>query len=171
MKEINSINKNNPTLKRWDVEWWQKLENSWKIILLSNYCFNYDKYNEWSIDDCNIECPAMDANQSNEDYLISFALWVGGDLVGGTVTSFEEHLNNIPQETLDFIVNNTRFLWCTGITVSSLKPLLNILNVKEVQGLCLAPNCNLIPEISKRFNIVDFDDKNRNLNLKNSLQS
>lgn len=166
MKEINSINKNNPTLKRWDVEWWQKLENSWKIILLSNYCFNYDKYNEWSIDDCNIECPAMDANQSNEDYLISFALWVGGDLVGGTKNSFSKYLIDIPEEILDFIIHNTRFLWCSGVKVHSLFPILNLKSLQEVSGLNISEDSFSSFEIHKQFDPIELNYKNDSLNFK-----
>ena len=95
---------------KWDREWWNQLERNWKVILLSNYLFNYDKFNTWSIGDCHAECPAYFEGQSNEDYVISFALQVGGGLIGGSEEAFKIHLDKIPNDILIFICNNLRFL-------------------------------------------------------------
>ncbi len=136
---------------------------------MSNYCFNYDKFNKWEIIDCHLECPAYSENKSNEEYLIDFALWVGGDLVGGSRGSFKESINNINPEILEFITNKIRFLWCSDVKVKTLEPLQFLKPIiSEVSNI----NVNAIYYYQEAINLhkiyrtVNFDKKSGSLSLK-----
>ena len=153
-------------LKRWDMEWWQELDMSWKYILLSNYCFNYDEFTKLTMQDCHIESPAMGSSQSPEEYLMLYSLWVGGDLVGGTKSSFEKYLTDISLEILEFIIYKTRFLYCSGCRVTSLKPLLNLTTVTEISDIRIPLNYTSNLTIINSFNTIEFDETNGSLNLK-----
>lgn len=174
MKKENQISKVNSNLTSWNVSialgltekiirenrinWWHDLEYNWKVILLANYCFNYDEYNTWNIRDCDIECPAHSENQSNVDYLIGFALWVGGDIVGGTRDSFEEHLNEIPEKIIDFILDKTRFLWCSGVSINNLHPINRLSNLKDVAELECFVSVEQINLFAQKFNYFSYHD-------------
>ena len=41
------------------INWWQDLEYNWKVILIANYCFNYDEHIKWNIRDCYLEQPGI----------------------------------------------------------------------------------------------------------------
>lgn len=108
------------------IEWWNNLELNWKIILLSNYCFNRIG---WNLNDCNIECFAFQGNI--EEDLIGFAVWAGG----GDDFDFKENIENISYSILNFIVYETKILWCAGAKVESIEPIRKLFQLEDVQGL------------------------------------
>lgn len=107
-------------------EWWNNLELNWKIILLSNYCFNRIG---WNLNDCNIECFAFQGNI--EEDLIGFAVWAGG----GDDFDFKENIENISYSILNSIVYETKILWCAGAKVESIEPIRKLSQLEDVQGL------------------------------------
>jgi serine/threonine protein kinase len=165
-KKQVSLPTKNSIMFKWDLEWWEKLERPWKILLLSNYCFNYDKFNKWTIQDCHLECPGYSPDEPIDEYLIGFALWVGGDLVGGSRKSFTTLINNIPQEILNFIINQSRFIWGSGLKVTTIIPLLNLSTVSEISNLSIALNNDSLMDIKSRYSYVDYNEETEVLNLK-----
>jgi len=142
-----------------EKEWWDNLELNWKIILLSNYCFNYDTNIKWNLRDCDIECPAMDREQSSEEYLIGFAKWVWG-----SDFPFEENLVNATNDILNFITNKTRFLWCAGIKVKTINPLKKLSKLKDVQGLICQISEKEKALITMNYDFFQWFDINKNRN-------
>lgn len=142
-----------------DREWWDKLGLNWKLILLSNYCFNYDNHIKWNLRDCDIECPAMDSEQSSEEYLTGFAKWVWG-----SDFPFNEYLDNVPSDILNFITNNTRFLWCAWIKVETINPLNKLSKLKDVQGLICHIDGKEKAEIKMKLNFFQWFDAIENRN-------
>ncbi|WP_297867992.1 hypothetical protein [uncultured Flavobacterium sp.] len=148
-------------------EWWDNLELNWKIILLSNYCFNYDKHIKWNLRDCDIECPAMDRERSSEEYLIGFAKWVWG-----SDFPFNEYIVNVPRDILNFIINDTRFLWCADIKVETINPLKKLSKLKDVQGIVCHINEKEKAEITMNYDFFQWfdtiDNRNEEIGKKKS---
>jgi|GEM_PF-4792278 hypothetical protein len=142
-----------------EKEWWDNLELNWKIIFLSNYCFNYDKHIKWNLRDCDIECPAIDREQSSEEYLIGFAKWVWG-----SDFPFNEYIVNIPRDILSFIINDTRFLWCADIKVGTIYPLKKLSKLKDVQGIVCHINEKEKAEIAINYDFFQWFDTIENRN-------
>ncbi|GGE15574.1 hypothetical protein [Psychroflexus salis] len=147
-------------------EWWNNLELNWKIILLSNYCFNRIG---WNLNDCNIECFAFQGNIEKD--LIGFAVWAGG----GDDFDFKENIENISDSILYSIIHETKILWCARAKVKSIDPLKILIKLKEMEGLIFqvnemeiemksVPKKNNLPKfgndetLSKNSNIPDFND-------------
>lgn len=111
-----------------EKEWWNNLELNWKIILLSNYCFNRIG---WNLRDCNIECFVFQGNIEKD--LIDFAVWAGG----GDDFDFKVNIENISDSILYSIIYETKILWCAGAKVKSIDPLKSLIKLKEMEGLIL----------------------------------
>jgi hypothetical protein len=140
-------------------EWWDQLELNWKIILLSNYCFNYDEHNKWNLRDCDIECFAR-GEQTSTEYLINFA-----KSVWGSDFQFDEYLVNIPDGILSFILNSTIFLWCAENKVESINPLKKLKKLKDVKGLVCKINEKEKVEITLKYDYFQWFDVNENRNI------
>jgi hypothetical protein len=134
-------------------EWWDNLELNWKIILLSNYCFNYDEHIEWNLCDCDVECPFKESGESNQDYLSGFATWFWG-----SDFPFNEYLVNPPFDILNFITDSIRFLWCADIQVVNINPLKKLNKLKDVQGLVCQINEIEKVNITKNYNFFQWFD-------------
>lgn len=106
-------------------EWWDKLELNWKLILLSNYCFNRIP---WNILDCDVECFAFKGNIQND--LVDFAIWAGGGDF-----DFNENIENISNSILNSIIYQTKMLWCANAKVSSISPMFRLVSLKDCKDI------------------------------------
>jgi len=118
--------KNEQIISFSEKEWWDNLEMNWKIILLSNYCFNRIG---WNLNDCNVECFSFQGNIEKD--LIGFAVWAGG----GDDFDFKDNIKNIADPILYEIIYETKILWCAGAKVKSMEPIKKLLKLKAVEGL------------------------------------
>ena len=126
-----------------DREWWDKLELNWKLILLSNYCFNRIP---WNIVDCDIECFAFQGNIQND--LVDFAISTGGGDF-----NFFENIENISRSILNSIIYETKMLWCAEASVSTILPLFRIVSLKDCKDI----QCKLsISDINKIKGTLDY---------------
>lgn len=126
-----------------DKEWWDNLELNWKIILLSNYCFNRIP---WNILDCDIECLAFQGNIQND--LVDFAISAGGGDF-----DFNENIENISKSILNSIIYETKMLWCANAKVSTILPMFRIIPLKDCKDI----QCRLSSsEIDKIKGTLDY---------------
>lgn len=108
-----------------DREWWEKLELNWKIILLSNYCFNRIK---WSLIDCDAMCFLFQWNIQND--LIDFAVSAYGENF-----DINENIANISNSILNSIIYKTKILWCAETTVADISPIFRIESLQYCKGI------------------------------------
>lgn len=105
-------------------KWWKSIEVNWRAILISNIVFN--QVPDWNLIDCDLEAPAKD-NEEASSYLLSFSNWINPELtskiLSDDITEFElvKHLNSI------------KFLWCSGIIVSTIEPFDKLPNLISTQ--------------------------------------
>jgi hypothetical protein len=126
-----------------DREWWDNLELNWKIIFLSNYCFNRIG---WNIIDCDIECFMPLGNLQHD--LIDFADWAGG-----RDFDFAKNMESISSSVLNSIICDTKMLWCSGASVSTILPLFRIISLKDCKDI----TCKLsINDIIKIKGMLDY---------------
>lgn len=108
-----------------EKEWWDNLELNWKLILLSNYCFNRIP---WNILDCDIECFAFLGNIQND--LVDFAVWAGGGDF-----DFNENIESISNSILNSIIYETKMIWCANASVSNISPIFRLVSLKDCKDI------------------------------------
>ena len=138
------------------INWWQDLEYNWKVILIANYCFNYDEHIRWNIRDCYIEAPAVSERGNETQYLLEYASWV----YGNEDFNLTDCIQNIPLKVLDFIIDKTRFLWCSNVSVSNLDPLNKLSTLKDVADLECSVSEQLINILSQKLDYFSYYDPN-----------
>jgi hypothetical protein len=138
------------------INWWQDLEYNWKVILIANYCFNYDEHIKWNIRDCYLEQRDVPEHGNETQFLLNYASWV----YGNEDFNLTDCIQNIPLKVLDFIIDKTRFLWCSNVNVSNLEPLNKLSKLKEVGDLGCSVSEPLIKILSQKLGYFSYYDPN-----------
>jgi len=136
-----------------DRKWWDNLELNWKLILLSNYCFN--RIN-WTLQDCDIECFSFQGNIQND--LIDFAIWASG-----SDFDFIENIGNISNTILSSIIYETRMIWCANATVTKISPMFRINSLKQCKGIQCKLTASDMKNIKEKFDYFQGSDPDTNL--------